>query len=169
MYILVLAMAAFPSACYLRAVRADLPILYDADASFPFGGHKVVRDGGSKGSCIVPAAFGYLVHSCLKAAEALSDQGIAATVVDAYALPIDTASVLALAAHRCVILAVKDNHVGGHGSEHAEAAAVMNGAPRVHSLAVRNMPKSGRTPDDVLAYVHLAVGDIVMAAASLAR
>lgn len=168
-YSLVLAMAAFPSACYLRAVRADLPILYDEGASFPFGGHKVVHDPGSDGKCVVLAASGYLVHSCLKAAAALAHQGIAATVVDAYALPTDTAPVLALAGQGRAILAVEDNYVGGLGSELAEAAAAMDGGPRVHGLAVRNMPKSGRTPDDVLAYVHLAVSDIVAAAAGLAR
>jgi len=31
------------------------------------------------------------------------------------------------------------------------------------------MPKSGRKPDEVLAYVHLAVADIVAAVAGLAR
>jgi transketolase len=128
-----------------------------------------VRDAGPGTKRVVLAASGYLVHSCLKAAEALADQGIAATVVDAYALPMDTAPVLALAGQGRAILAVEDNYVGGLGSELAEAAAAMDGGPRVHGLAVRNVPKSGRTPDDVLAYVHLAVSDIVAAAAGLAR
>jgi transketolase len=61
------------------------------------------------------------------------------------------------------ILAVEDSYVGGVGSELAEAAAHA-GAPRVQSLAVRNLPKSGRKPDDVLAYVHLSVEDILSAA-----
>jgi len=39
----------------------------------------------------------------------------------------------------------------------------------VHALAVHRMPKSGRTPDGVLAYIHLAVSDIVDAAAELMR
>ncbi len=76
---------------------------------------------------------------------------------------------LALAGEGGTVLTVEDNYVGGVGSELAEAAAAMDGAPRVHSLAVHNMPKSGRTPDDVLAYVHLAVSDIVETAAGLAR
>jgi transketolase len=54
--------------------------------------------------------------------------------------------------------------VGGIGSELAEAAAAMpGGAPRVRALTVRNIPKSGRTADDVLAYVHLSVDEIVRA------
>jgi len=64
---------------------------------------------------------------------------------------------------------VEDNYVGGRGSELAEAAAAKDGAPRVHGLAVRNMLKSGRKADDVLAYLHLAVSNIVTAEADLAR
>lgn len=169
-YALTLAMAGFPSACYLRTVRADLPILYEEGDAFPFRGHKVLReaDAGS-GKRLALVATGYLVHSCLKAADVLASRGVQATVVDAYALPMDTAPVLALAGEGGAILAVEDNYVGGVGSELAEAAAAMDGSPRVQALAVRNMPKSGRTPDDVLAYVHLAVGDIVEAAAGLER
>ena len=168
-YALVLAMAAFPSACYLRAVRADMPILYEEAEEFPFGGHKVLRRAGQGGGKqVVLVADGYLVHSCLKAAEALQTQGIAATVVDAYALPLD-APVLALAGRGGTILTVEDNYVGGLGSELAEAAAATDQALRVQALTVRTMPKSGRTPDDVLAYVHLSVDEIVAAAATAAR
>jgi hypothetical protein len=39
----------------------------------------------------------------------------------------------------------------------------------VRMLAVRNIPKSGRTADDVLAYVHLSVPEIVQAAKALTR
>ncbi len=168
-YSLVLAMAAFPSACYLRAVRADLPIIYGEADSFPFGGHKVLRPAAAGDKPVLLVASGYLVHSCLKAAEALKAQGITAGVVDAYALPIDTGPVLALAGEGGVIVTVEDNYVGGLGSELAEVAAAKDRAPRVHALAVRNMPKSGRKPDEVLAYVHLAVADIVAAVAGLAR
>ena len=66
-------------------------------------------------------------------------------------------------------MTVEDNYVGGIGSELAEAAAEAVDAPRVHALAVRTMPKSGRTPDDVLAYVRLGVADIVSAVEAAAR
>ena len=168
-YNLVLAMADFPSACYLRAVRADLPILYAESETFPFGGHKVLRQAGDgEGRRVVLVATGYLVHSCLKAADALQARGIEAAVVDAYSLPMDAAPVLALAGQGGAILTVEDNYVGGVGSELAEAAAAAKGSPQVRSLAVHRIPKSGRTPDDVLAYVHLALNDIIEAASALA-
>jgi hypothetical protein len=67
------------------------------------------------------------------------------------------------------ILTVEDNYVGGIGSEIAEAAAVSGEGPRVRMLAVRNIPKSGRAANDVLAYVHLSVAEIVQAAKTLTR
>jgi transketolase len=169
-YNLVLSMAEHPSACYLRAVRSDLPILYRESERFPFGGHKVVHRGEAERPAIVLVGTGYLVHSCLKAAEALQRLSIAATVIDAYALPLDAAPVLGLGQRAgAPILTVEDNYIGGIGSELAEAAAATADGPRVSMLAVRNIPKSGRSADDVLSYVHLSVAEIVKAAKSLTR
>jgi transketolase len=168
-YALVMEMARFSSACYLRAVRADLPLLYDADTEFPFGGQKVIRKGRSTGPGIVLIACGYMVHSCLKAAEELATGAIDVAVVDAYSIPMQVAPVLALAGSAGTILAVEDSYVGGIGSELAEAAAMQAEAPLVRSLAVHRMPKSGRSPDDVLSYVNLSVSDIVAAAREAAR
>jgi transketolase len=170
-YSLVLAMAAFPSACYVRTVRGDLPILYDEGEQFPLVGHKVLRRAGAGSKRIVLAACGYMVHSCLNAADILSKQHrVEATVVDAYSLPLDSAPILALAGAGAAIITVEDNYVGGLGSELAEAAASAGDqAPQVQSLCVHNIPKSGRTPEDVLAYVHLSVEEIVAAAVKAAR
>jgi transketolase len=169
-YNLVLAMAEHPGACYLRAARGDLPILYGESERFPFGGHKVVRRAESDQLAVVLAGTGYLVHSCLAAAEELQRLGIATTVLDAYSLPLDAAPVLRLARSAgAPILTVEDSYVGGMGSEIAEAAAALGDGPPVRMLAVRNILKSGRTADDVLAYVHLSVAEIVQAAKTLAR
>jgi transketolase len=169
-YNLVLAMAEHPSACYLRAARGNLPILYRESERFPFGGHKVARRAESDRPAVVLAGTGYLVHSCLEAAEELQRLGIATTLIDAYSLPLDVAPVLRLARSAgAPILTVEDSYVGGMGSEIAEAAAALGDGPPVRMLAVRNIPKSGRTADDVLAYVHLSVAEIVHAAKTLAR
>ena len=158
-YALTMAMAEHPGACYLRAVRGDLPLLYKPETHFPLGGFKVLRQGKPGARLLVAA--GYMVHSCLAAADRLGD----VTVVDAYALPLDTEGLLSLAAG-APILTVEDNYVGGLASELAEAAAGSN-VHRINSLVVRDIPKSGRTADDLLAYVHLSVDDIVQAAERL--
>ncbi|MGE5365755.1 MAG: hypothetical protein ACM3PO_00555 [Betaproteobacteria bacterium] len=81
----------------------------------------------------------------------------------------NTEAVLALARQTGgAILTVEDNYAGGIGSELSETAAAAGGPPRMRSLFVRNIPKSGRTPDDLLAYVHLSVPAIVRAATELA-
>jgi hypothetical protein len=41
--------------------------------------------------------------------------------------------------------------------------------PCVGMLALRNIPKSGRTADDLLAFVHLSLPEIVQAAETLTR
>ena len=167
-YALVVAMAAHPGACYLRAVRADLPILYQESESFPLGGFKLLREPGSRRPVLL-AASGYMVHRCLEAAQMLDQGGIAAGVIDAYCLPLDRAALLERARQAAApILTVEDNYLGGLASELAEAAAAEPGAPRVASLVVRNFPKSGRTADEVLAYVHLSTAAIVDAARALA-
>ncbi|MEI8196336.1 MAG: transketolase C-terminal domain-containing protein, partial [Phycisphaerae bacterium] len=105
-----------------------------------------------------------LVHTALAAAKKLSDAGIEACVVDAYSLPLETTSVLHLAEnHGHKILVIEDNYVGGLCAEIAEAAA-KTGKVLVESMAVKNLPKSGKTPEDVLAYCHLAESDIIAAA-----
>ncbi len=167
---LVQAMASAPGACYLRALRADLPLLYGASERFPFGGHKRLREGARGGKRIVLVAAGYLVHSALAAAESLAERGIAATVLDAYSLPLDTGPVLELVtAQGGVCLTLEDAYVGGLGSELAEAAATGRLPVRLESLVVRRIPKSGRRAEDVLAYVGLSVADIAAAAEKLAR
>ena len=156
-----------PGACYLRAVRADLPILYGESEAFPFGGYKVLRAPGQGAGPVVLAAAGYLVHSCLEGGRRLRG-GIGAAVVDAYALPIDSGAGAGLARRAgrhpgrrgqlCRRGRQRARRSGGGGQDGA-AGAVAGGG---------QFPKSGRTADDVLGYVRLAVSDIVEAARALA-
>jgi transketolase len=168
-YKLVLAMAEYDGPVYLRAVRGDLPMLYSDSETFPMRGSRVVRrPSGAPG--VVLAASGYLVHSCLDAAALLEQRGVAAAVVDAYALPLDAEPILEMARHAdAAILAVEDNYTGGLASELAEASAARSAPVTVESLGVRRIPKSGRTAADVLDYVGLSVSQIAAAAERLAR
>ena len=169
-YALVLAMAEHDGAAYLRAVRADLPLLYRDGDKFPLGEARILRRASGPRRSIVLAASGYMVHACLEAADVLERSGISAGIVDAYCLPFDPAPVFQMARRAgSAVLAVEDNYVGGIASELAEAAAEAGAGVTVTSLAVRRIPKSGRTADDVLAYVRLSVEDIVIAAERLAR
>jgi transketolase len=158
-YAMVVEMAEWPSACYLRALRADVPVIYGEHETFPFGKFKVLRKGSGKGKKVTIAAIGYLIHTILKALPEFEAAGLDVTLVDAYCLPMDTGEFLKVA-EGGPILTVEDNYAGGIGSEIAEAAAAL-GKGRVESMFVRNMPKSGETPEDLLAYCHLSAGDIL--------
>ncbi len=143
--------------CYMRTLRPDTRILYKPAEKFPLGGHKVLR----RGKHLVIAASGYMVHEALRAAELLAARKIEATVLDCYCLPLNADAVLKRAATSGrLILTAEDNYTGGLGSELAEAAAAA-GKVRVHVLAVRRVPKSGGSPEEMLAMCGIDAASIV--------
>jgi transketolase len=132
--------------CYMRTHRPDVPLLYDEQTKFAIGGSHRVRDGGD--ATIVSA--GYMVHVALAAAEKLEAAGVQCAVVDAYSFPLDCDPILEAAANAGgVIVAVEDNYGGGVTSALAEAAA-RAGRVTVHPAICKRIPKSGKSPEDVL-------------------
>jgi transketolase len=164
-YNMVLEMAEYPSACFLRALRADVAVIYPESETFPFGKFKVLKKGSGKGKKLTICAIGYLIHTILKAMPQFDAAGIDVTLVDTYCLPFETDELLKLA-DGGPILTVEDNFIGGVSSEVAEAAA-RAGKVRVDSIVVRNIPKSGKTPEDLLAYCHMSDADILAKAKSM--
>jgi len=145
-------MANLVGCCYQRTLRADVKVLYEPEESFDLGGFKVLREG--KDICFVSA--GYMVHECLKAADELAKSARHATVIDAYSLPLDTKGILEVAARSGGrIVTVEDNYSGGLDAEIGSAIAASGSDITLKPLYVRNIPKSGREPQDVLDYLHL--------------
>ena len=70
-------------------------------------------------------------------------------------------------ANNGMILTLEDNYGGGIGSAIADAASEDGGGFSVNQMHVRRIPKSGRTPEDVMAYCGLGVKDIVQQAMAL--
>jgi transketolase len=156
-YALTLAMAEHPGACYLRTMRPDVPFLYDAQTEFRLGGHHVLHKGGD----LLIVATGYMVHEAQRAVAMLRDRGIEPTLVDLYSLPLDGDTIAALAReNRGRVLTVEDHYGASFGSAVADALAADGNGFRVEQMYVRKLPKSGRTPDDVLGYLGLSAGDI---------
>ncbi|MCC7408276.1 MAG: hypothetical protein IT442_09400, partial [Phycisphaeraceae bacterium] len=109
-----------------------------------------------------------MVHEANRAVEKLDAQGVDATVVDLYSLPFDEEAILDLAnANTGMILTLEDNYGAGIGSAIADIAAADGGGFKVKQLHVERIPKSGRTPDEVLAYCGLGLDRIVQEAMSL--
>jgi transketolase len=153
-------MANLDGTCYQRTLRAETKMLYKPDDTFEAGGFKVVREG--KDGCFVAA--GYMVHECLKAADELAKNGRKVTVIDAYSMPLKAQDLLQIAARNGgTIVTVEDNYTGGLDAEIATAIAQNGNDLRLKSLYVKQIPKSGREPDDVLNYLSLGTKQILQA------
>jgi transketolase len=85
--------------------------------------------------------------------------------VDLYSLPFDDVAILELVQeNQGKVLTVEDNYGAGVGSAVAEALALHGGGYTLTQMHVRQLPKSGRTPDDVLRALRLSAADIVQTA-----
>lgn len=159
-YALAGVMAEYEGACYMRTLRNDTEFIYSDKQVFNLGGFEVL----SKGRDVVLCAAGYMVHEANTAIELLDKAGVSATLVDLYSIPFDTDKLLDLInANGGNVVTIEDNFGGGIGSAVAEALAESGDAFKLRQMAVTRMPKSGRTPEDVLAYLGLTANDIVKA------
>jgi len=157
-YALTLAMAEHPGACYMRTMRPDVPFLYDGQTEFHLGGHHVLVEG----SDLLLAATGYMVHEAQRAVALLRERGVEATLVDLYSLPLDGDAVAALARdNQGRVLTVEDHYGASFGSAVADALAADGNGFRVEQMYVHHLPKSGRTPDDLLGRLGLSAGHVV--------
>jgi transketolase len=163
-YALTLAMADHDGPCYMRTGREAVEFLYTDNDKFHLGGHEVLVEGRD----LLIVASGYMVHEANRAIEKLDAQGIDATLVDLYSLPFDEDALLDLANENgAMILTVEDNYGGGIGSAVADAVAADGGGFNVRQMFVRQIPKSGRTPAEVLSAAGLSADQIVTQAMSL--
>jgi transketolase len=163
---LVAAMADVPGISYLRTLRPATPVLYSADEAFEIGGSRVLRSSDEDEVALIGA--GITVHEALKAADALSEEGISARVVDAYSIkPLDAATVRAAAEATGRLVTIEDHWPeGGLGDAVLEAVADLEEPPRVRKIAVRDMPRSG-TPEECLAAAGIDAEHIAAAVRQL--
>ncbi|MBI1368031.1 MAG: transketolase [Planctomycetes bacterium] len=163
-YALVQAMAAHDGPCYMRTLRPDTELLYDDKTEFTLGGHEVIAEGND----LLIVASGYMVHEANRALDGLEEAGISATLVDLYSLPFDEEALLDLAQeNNGMVLTVEDNYGAGVGGAVASALAEDGGSFTLKQMTVERVPKSGKTPDDLLKLLRLSADDIVRTAREL--
>jgi transketolase len=148
---------------YLRTLRPNTPVVYDADEDFEIGGSRTLREGDD----VALVAAGVTVHEAVKAAEQLAQDGIEARVIDLYSIkPIDEETIGSLTTP---IVTVEDHFPeGGLGEAVLAALAGSDDRPRVIQLAVREMPHSGK-PAELLAAAGIDADHIADAARQLVR
>jgi transketolase len=146
---------------YLRTLRPNTPVIYEADDEFEIGGSRTLREGED----VALVAAGVTVQEALKAADALAEEGIEARVIDLYSIkPLDEETIRSLTTP---IVTVEDHFAeGGLGEAVLAALADSEERPRTTLLAVREMPHSGK-PAELLAAAGIDAEHIADAARQL--
>lgn len=156
-YALTGVMAEYEGACYMRTLRPDTEFIYSDDVVFNLGGFEVLQEGRD----VVICAAGYMVHEANKAIDALDKAGIAATLIDLYSLPFDQEKLLdIIGANNGYVVSVEDNYGGGIGSAVADALTSSGDAFTLEQMHVRRIPKSAKTPEEMLKMCSLTAQDI---------
>lgn len=152
---------------YLRAGRPKSPVLYGPEEQFQIGGSKLVRHSASDTLTIVAA--GVTLFEALKAHDQLKTAGIVVRVIDLYSIvPIDRATLIESArATQGRILTVEDHYAHG-GLGDAVLSAVGSEGIRVHKLAVRSIPHSGK-PEELVDHFGIGARTIVEAAKQIIK
>ena len=165
---LVAAMADTEGIVFLRTLRPNTPVIYDADEDFEIGGSRVLRSSVTDDVTVV--ASGVTVPEAMQAAETLAAEDIGVRVIDLYSIkPIDVEGLRAAAEATGRIITVEDHYPEGGVGDAVLAALAESGAEaRVVKLAVDDMPHSGK-PAELLAAFGIDADGIANAARQLVR
>jgi transketolase len=158
---LVTLMAYHPGPAYMRTSRPKTEVIYSADDTFTIGGLKVLREGANDAATVVAA--GVTVFEALEAYARLNAAGRSIRVIDLYSVaPVDRKALIAAGtATGGNIITVEDHYAAG-GIGDAVAEAVSGTAIRVHRMAVREIPRSGK-PEELLDRFGISARHIVEA------
>jgi transketolase len=152
---------------YIRAGRPKCPVLYEPTETFHLGGSKIIRQSASDVLTIVAA--GVTLFEALKAYDTLKGAGVSVRIVDLYSIvPIDRTTLLDSArATQGRLLTVEDHYAHG-GLGDAVLSAVGPEGIKVHKLAVRTIPHSGK-PDELIDHFGIGARSIVEAAKRITK
>ena len=119
---------------YLRLGRAGEPTLHTADAQITLGQAVWIR----RGDDVALLATGPILGRALRAADALANRGISASVASFHTFsPLDVAAVREAATRHRAILTIEEHSVeGGFGSRIAEALFMSGQSPRFGKFGV---------------------------------
>jgi transketolase len=154
---------------FMRTTRGAYPIVYTPEEQFPVGGAKVLRSTERDQVALIGA--GVTLHECLKAADELAGEGIAARVIDLYSVkPVDVETLREASRATGGRLVVVEDHYpeGGLAAAVLEALAGDASPPRLAHCAVRGLPASG-TAQELMDAAGISARHVVAAARELIR
>lgn len=159
---LVFRMAEHAGPAFMRTGRPRVPVIYtDPNETFEIGRARVLLDGAD----VTLIGCGTMVAECLRAAEALEQDGILARVLDMHTLkPLDH-DAIASAARETGALVVAEEHLldGGLGSRVALSAAERAPVP-MEFVGLHNTYAESGDPAQLLKKFGLTAANIVAAA-----
>lgn len=164
-----LAAARFDGPVYIRLAREATPIMTTPETPFEIGKAQkffMPKDGRKPDVGII--ATGSLVHEALHAAQMLSEQGIAVTMLNLPTVkPLDEDAVLALAREVRGIVTVEEHQKkGGMGAAVAEYLSTIH-PTRQAFIGVHDEFGQSGTPEELLKHYRMDAEAIVVAAKSL--
>ena len=156
-------LAASNSPSYMRTARNKTPVLYDDvdPSTIQIGKGIELREGAD----VAIIACGVLVSEALKAANALSEQGVQATVIDMHTIkPLDT-DLVDRVAERCGAIVTAEDHsiIGGLGGAVAEHLSASSCTPLERVGVNDRFGESGQA-NEMLELMELSAPHIVKAA-----
>jgi transketolase len=139
------ALAAYhPGPAYIRTSRPKTPVIYSNEETFTVGGLKVLRESANDVATVIGA--GVTVFEALKAYDQLKAAGTPIRVIDLYSVsPVDREGLVAAGRATLGRLITVEDHYAAGGIGDAVAEAVADAGLTVHRLAVREIPRSGKS------------------------
>jgi transketolase len=150
-----------PGPAYIRTSRPKTPVIYSAQDTFTIGGLKVLRESADDVATVVGA--GVTVFEALKAHDLLKADGAAIRVIDLYSVaPVDRKALIAAGQATSNRIITVEDHYSAGGIGDAVAEAVSETDIRVHRMAVREIPRSGK-PEEPLDRFGISARHIIEA------
>jgi transketolase len=152
---------------YIRLMRSETPIIYTSQHEFFIGGGHVLVNPENPDVCII--GTGITVHEGLAAIQLLSQEQIAASLIDCYSikpLPADVIREQVVRAQRRVIVVEDHYEAGGLGE--AIADLLCNERCTLITLAVKKVPGSG-TGEQLRAWAGIDAQSIYQHAREVCR
>jgi transketolase len=153
--------AAYQGPVYLRTGRMALPVIHDDSFLFELGRGSILRQGAD----LTLVGLGVMVHTCLKAAQLLAEEGIAARVVNLSCLKPLEWQLLVTCARETGALVTAEEHMvtGALGSAVSEVLAEHFPAP-LSRIGLRDTFGIAGNPEHLLKHYGLTAADIAAAA-----
>jgi transketolase len=157
--------AAHKGPVYIRTSRPKTAVIYDSGEKFEIGRAKIVRRGASDRALVVGA--GVTLHEALAAYEELRKEGIEICVLDLFSVqPIDKDTLVDCCRTSGRRVVTVEDHYAHGGLGDAVRAALAGEQAIVRTLAVREIPRSGR-PEELLDRFGISARHIAGAVRSL--